>query len=147
MSFYDSRAFLSDNRPSTLAMAEFDAREDALSFVVAHVEDHCARMGIAGDVGLRACLVIEELFLNAVQHGGAGDAADARVQVDLNLADAELEICFEDGGKAFNPFLELCEPLPDQQGGWGRWLVVKLTRRRQYQRKGERNCVRMWLTI
>lgn len=132
-------------------MAEFDAREDALMFVISHVEGRCAQMGLAEEVGLRAGLVLEELFLNAVQHGGAGRCADSRVQVELVLAGDELELSFEDGGIAFDPFSRLeaaghKRPLHLRPiGGLGIVMIDSLARRREYRRVGERNCVRIWL--
>lgn len=132
-------------------MANFDAREDALRFVIAHVEARCAALGLAQEVGMRAALILEELFLNAVHHGGAGQCADAQVRVELVLADDELEVRFDDGGIAFDPFSQLADaahrrPLEEREpGGLGVVLIDGLARRREYQRVGERNCVRIWL--
>lgn len=133
-------------------MPEFAARKDALMFLIAHVESHCADLGLPEEVAQRAGLILEELFLNALDHGGASQATDVAVQVELQFAEGELEIFFEDGGVAYDPFSRLDEaphllPLRDRPiGRLGLVLVDGLSRRREYQRVGNRNQVRIWLS-
>lgn len=131
--------------PPRSLMAEFAARVDMLMFLISHVENHCVQAGLSDEVSQRAGLILEELFVNALKHGGAGNAEDACVQVELELARDELRVYFEDGGTAFDPFADLREPTLDQVGGRGRWLVATLSRRREYRRRDERNCVTVWL--
>lgn len=134
-------------------MASFHAREDALMCVIAHAENRCLEFGLAHAPIQRVVLVLEELFLNAVKHGRSGDSADPSIQVEVGLAEGQIELLFEDGGIAYDPF----QRLPDAEhlraiaeripGGLGVVLVDGLVLRHTYQRVGERNRIRLWLAI
>lgn len=132
-------------------MPEFAARKDALMFLISHVERRCADLGLPEETAHRAGLILEELFLNTVTHGQASLEGEIAVQVELQLAEGELEIFFEDAGIAHDPFSHLTEashhlPLEARQpGGLGVVLIDGLALRRDYQRVGARNRIRVWL--
>lgn len=134
-------------------MAVFDAHEDALMCVIAHAENRCLEFGLAHASIHRVVLVLEELFLNAVKHGRAGEAADPSIHVDLRIAEGEIELWFEDGGVHYDPFQGLSEvshrltTAERKAGGLGVVLVDGLTLRRSYQREDARNRIRLWLAV
>lgn len=130
-------------------MAEFAARLDQLSAVLDHVERGSEALGATHDTALRAALIVEELFVNAVKHGRA--PADSQVCVDLACANGELELCFEDAGVALDPFSHLSaathrRPLGERPvGGLGVVLIDGFSLRHEYARLASRNRARIWL--
>lgn len=132
-------------------MAEFSAQLDHLSEVLQFVERRSEELGASHDVALRAALVAEELFVNCVRHGRA--PADSLVRVEMSCDAGELELLFEDGGLAFDPFSHLgqathLKPLRERPvGGLGVVLVDGLSLRHDYARLEARNCVRVWLAL
>lgn len=134
-------------------MAGFHAHEDALMCVIAHAENRCLEFGLGHASIHRVVLVLEELFLNAVKHGRAGESSDPSIHVDLSVVEGELELRFEDGGVDYDPFQGLSEvshrlSMAERRvGGLGVVLVDGLVLRRSYQREGARNRIRLWLEI
>ncbi|MCC2656442.1 MAG: ATP-binding protein [Panacagrimonas sp.] len=131
-------------------MADFDARLEALSTVLAFVERRAEALGAAHDTALRATLIVEELFVNCVRHGRA--PATSSVHVELQAAPGdELELAFEDHGIACDPFSHLADathrraPEDRPVGGLGVVLIDGFSLRHEYRRRGTRNCVRVWL--
>jgi serine/threonine-protein kinase RsbW len=130
-------------------MAEFAARLDQLSAVLDHVERRCEVLGATHDTALRAVLIVEELFVNAVKHGRAPD--DSCVRVQLASQNGELELCFEDAGVAFDPFSHLSSathhrPVGERPvGGLGVVLIDGFSLRHDYARVESRNRARIWL--
>ncbi len=130
-------------------MAEFSARFDELSAVLAFVERRSRELGAAQDTALRAALIVEELFVNSLRHGLA--PSQSLIRVDLQCADGELELGFEDEGRSFDPFSGLpdashLKPIEERPvGGLGVVLVDGFVLRRDYRRLEPRNCVRVWL--
>jgi hypothetical protein len=47
----------------------------------------------------------------------------------------------EDNAPAFDPFGAVPVPAADRIGGYGRRLLLGLSSRQHYQRRGRRNCV------
>ena len=130
-------------------MAEFAAHLDELSSVLGFVERRSVELGAWQDTALRAALIVEELFVNAVKHGGA--QAGSQIRVELLCANGELELCFEDPGKAFDPFSHLAnathhQPVEDRPiGGLGVVLIDGFSLRHEYLRVDACNRVRVWL--
>ena len=91
-------------------------------------------------------LALEELLVNAVEHGFPEGAEGARLTTLLNLADGMLRVEFTDNGIAHDPF---ARPPPDldldhddrQPGGLGVYLVTQLASEYHYRRDGDRNRV------
>jgi len=91
-------------------------------------------------------LALEELLVNAVEHGFPQGAEGARLKALLNLADGTLQVEFTDNGVAHDPF---ARPPPDldldhddrQPGGLGVYLVTQLASEYHYRREGDRNRV------
>jgi anti-sigma regulatory factor (Ser/Thr protein kinase) len=93
----------------------------------------------------RLLIILEELFINSVNHGYDGGAS-RRGKIEVALAfDAQgLKIAFSDDGRPFDP---LTRPLPDLDqpaaqrriGGLGLPIVRSLVDDARYSRDGDRN--------
>ena len=121
----------------------FPARTDALPRVSAFVEQRCADLAVGRPATLLLLLMAEELFINVVIHGYGNDG---RRRIDLAVRDCgtEVELVAEDSARAFNPFDGVpaaASPVGERVGGYGRLLLVGLSSRQSYQRRGRRNCV------
>ena len=92
-------------------------------------------------------LALEEIFMNVVMHGSAGEDA-GQVQVSLALTPEGLTMTVEDDGPRFDP---LSLPPPDvtasladrRVGGLGVFLVRQTMDTVSYVRIAERNQLRM----
>lgn len=120
----------------------FPARVDALPAVSRWVEDRCARLGLGRPATLLLMLMAEELFINVAVHGFGNDGR-RRIRLAIRDCGPEVELVSEDNAPAFDPFRDLPAPVPagERVGGYGRRLLVGLSSRRSYQRRGRRNCV------
>lgn len=128
--------------------AMFHARLSQVGAVRHFVEDFCARQGIARERCLRLNLVLEELFVNTVQHGYRTDC-DAPVWMTLDIAPGEVHVTYEDTAPPFNPYAHLPEEPPDttlnmrKVGGLGLLLTKELAATRDYSYVFGRNRVRL----
>lgn len=97
-----------------------------------------------------ARLVAEEIGTNTIKYG----YDDQSTHTITMRADCFLEsflLTFEDDGRPFdpatvpeaNPSLKLEDRRP---GGWGICLVRRLTQRIEYERQGQRNLLRLWIS-
>ena len=92
-------------------------------------------------------LALEEIFMNVVMHGAAGEEP-RQVQVSLALSPEGLTMTVEDDGPGFDP---LSLPPPDvtvnladrRAGGLGVFLVRKIMDTVSYARIAGRNQLRM----
>jgi serine/threonine-protein kinase RsbW len=86
-------------------------------------------------------LALTEGFTNAVRHAHKQLPPETKIDIDLILWDDRLEIRIWDYGHPFNPEY-LPEPTPGQLGGYGWFLLKKLTDHVEYKRSLEdRNCL------
>ena len=93
-----------------------------------------------------AKLTFEELFTNVLRH--AEDAT--RVVALMARTDDGYEIRFEDDGAPFDPFTapqpDLAAPIEERaRGGFGLFLLRRLTRGMDYERDGATNRIRVTL--
>ena len=125
--------------------AMFPARLGELRRLTAFLEAFCGTRGIERSRCLRLNLVLEELFVNSVQHGFRGDC-DAPIWITLDARPEALQITYEDTAPPFNPFARL--PTWDVQrkvGGLGVLLTQELAEGRDYAYVFGRNRVRLSL--
>jgi anti-sigma regulatory factor (Ser/Thr protein kinase) len=126
----------------------FHARLSQVGAVRDFVEDFCARQGIERERCLRLNLVLEELFVNTVQHGYRRDC-DAPVWMTLGLAPGEVHVNYEDTAPPFNPYAHLpWVPLDTtlemrKAGGLGLLLTKELAATRDYGYVFGRNRIRL----
>ena len=86
--------------------AMFPARVGELRRINAFLEGFCAEAGVERERCLRLNLVLEELFVNTVQHGHRGDC-DAPVWVGLEADAGGVHVTYEDTAPPFNPYARL----------------------------------------
>jgi anti-sigma regulatory factor (Ser/Thr protein kinase) len=123
----------------------FPARLGELRHLTAFLEEFCGSRGIERPRCLRLNLVLEELFVNSVQHGYRGDC-DAPIWITLDARPEAVQITFEDTAPPFNPFARLPAPHVEHKiGGLGVLLTRELAEGRDYAYLFGRNRVRLSL--
>lgn len=115
------------------------------------IEWFCEENGVSGEVEFDLNLALEELFVNAVKHGGCAGVKEA-ARVRLELRDGAIHVSFSDRGRAFDPSTapepDLDAPLAGRTpGGLGLHLVRHTMRDLQYRRADDWNHITMWRPI
>jgi serine/threonine-protein kinase RsbW len=118
-----------------------DGNVNELARLAAEVELFCSERSLDSEVQFDLNLALEELFINAVRHGGCGGMEKA-VRIRLEGAAGEVRVEFRDRGKAFDP-TEIIPPDFSRIGGLGIHLVRELMRDIRYQRCGGWNQINM----
>lgn len=115
----------------------FPSRVEAWREARAFVERFCRQSGVGRDTGLKASLVLEELFLNTVKHGHRG-GSEAPVWITLEREDGRVRIVYEDVAAPFNPFAQPPRDLAkavshhEREGGLGVVLANALSSSADY---------------
>jgi anti-sigma regulatory factor (Ser/Thr protein kinase) len=126
----------------------FQSRLEEWKKARAFIESFCQGAGLDKDSGLKANLVVEELFLNTVKHGHRG-GSDAPVWITLTASGGEVSLTYEDRAPPFNPFAqatrEMLEALAEtrREGGLGVILAHGLTSSADYSYVFGRNRIRL----
>lgn len=120
-----------------------DADLAELERLTAWLDSFCKRHGIPEEPHYHLNIAVEELVLNAIQHGRCSPPEGA-IGVVLRLSGAALDITITDTGTAFNPLdappPDLTNSLADRPvGGLGVHLVRSLMNSIEYQRAGGEN--------
>ena len=115
--------------------------------LAAEVEHFCAANGLDGEAAFQLNLALEELFVNAVRHGGCEGMADAAL-ICLHAEAGSVQVEFRDRGRAFDPTeapaAGLLTPLAEREaGGLGIHLVREIMREIEYRRENGWNVLRM----
>jgi anti-sigma regulatory factor (Ser/Thr protein kinase) len=136
---------------AVLGVAEFRLKGEMseLQRLAADVERFCREQLLEEGAEFDLNLVLEELFVNAVEHGGCKGMDDA-VRIRMETAAGEVRVTFEDRGVAFDPAgapaPDLRAPLRERRpGGLGLHLVRTLAPDIRYERAGEWNRVTLVL--
>ncbi|MBX9963135.1 MAG: ATP-binding protein [Burkholderiales bacterium] len=113
-----------------------------------HVDAFAAQSGISREDCHRLLVVTEELFVNTVRHGYAGEC-DRPIVVVLTADADTFALRFEDEAPAFDPLVRApvdgleagaeARPL----GGLGIHLTLEMTRGARYRREAERNVIEL----
>jgi serine/threonine-protein kinase RsbW len=126
----------------------FDARLAELRSINTFLQRFCADAGIERAYCLRLNVVLEELFVNTVQHGHGRDS-DAPVWVTLAVAPETVHVTYEDSAPPFNPYAWLprqaADGAPEARavGGLGVLLTKELAAKRDYAYVFGRNRIRL----
>ena len=107
----------------------------------------CREHALGDDVQYELNLVLEELFVNALRHGGC-EGMEGASKITLRIGDDDVRVEFADRGAAFNPLTapppNMAAPLEERQnGGLGLHFVRHFMRDLQYRREGEWNRLTM----
>ena len=122
---------------------EAPARRGDLPAVQAALEGFLASQAVARPLRLRAALLVEEAFMNAVMHAVAG-AADPVVRLRARLPPGELVLQLVDRGQPFEPQGAAAggaaaDPAEGPLGGRGLLLMQRLAQHVERERLGEIN--------
>src|SRR3989442_15956773 len=139
--FYNARNPMAD-RVKNARSAMFLARLAELRRIGAFLEGFCADSGLERERCLRLNLVLEELFINTVNHGHRGDS-DAPIWIVLDAQPQAVQLTYEDTAPPFNPFVHQVEI--GKVGGLGGLLTRKLAAARAYAYLFGRNRIRLSL--
>jgi len=118
-----------------------------LGRLAAETSSFCRQHRLADEVAFELNLALEELFVNAVQHGGCEGLENA-VEIALRMTPQSVEVDFADRGRPFDPRFapapDLVAPLSDRHlGGLGIHLVRRMMPDLEYRREGEWNRIAM----
>jgi serine/threonine-protein kinase RsbW len=117
----------------------------------AEVTGFCREHSLADEAAFDLNLILEELFTNALRHGGCAGLENA-VQIHLERDGGNVWVEFSDRGPAFDPLSapapDLESPLEDRlPGGLGVHLVRQTIGSLDYRRVGEWNRITMRKSI
>ena len=126
-----------------LSDADFalDGSLSELARLAAETERFCRERSLDSEVEFDLNLALEELFTNALRHGGC-EGMEKAVHVRLQVAAGDVCVEFRDRGRAFDP-ATAPPPQIGRIGGLGIHLVREIMRDLRYQRAGEWNQITM----
>ena len=129
--------------------ADFSLNGDLseLERLAAEISRFCNENSLDEEAGFQLNLALEELFVNAVRHGGCEGVADS-ARVRLLATSGGVQVEFADRGLPFDPTAappaNIHAHLEERHGsGLGIHLVREIMRDLCYQRKGEWNRMTM----
>ena len=130
--------FGADWTPGDTGSLLLDGTLSELARLTAEIARFCRDHALAEDVEFDLNLVLEELFANALRHGGCQGMREA-VRVDLRIMEDGVLIEFADRGAPFDPTgaaePQLDAPLAERGiGGLGLHLVRQIVRDLRYER-------------
>jgi serine/threonine-protein kinase RsbW len=125
--------------PSRTCSRDFPGTVEAASDAENWVASQASGLGLDEETGFAIHLCIEELFLNAVQHGHAN-----RARISVCAESDGVTVEFADDGAPFDPTLAPAKringPTRDFEiGGYGAGLMQKFSRRMSYRRSDGMN--------
>jgi serine/threonine-protein kinase RsbW len=120
--------------PSRTCQRDFPGTVEAASDAETWVAAQATALGLGAEAEFAIGLCLEELFLNAVQHGHAN-----RTSISVSAEPHAVIVEFADDGAPFDPTLapakRISSPTQDFDiGGYGTGLMQKFSRRISYRR-------------
>jgi serine/threonine-protein kinase RsbW len=118
-----------------------------LARLTAETERFCGEHALGPDVEFDLHLVLEELFVNSIRHGGC-EGMEGAAEFQLTLLAGGVALEYSDRGVAFDltnaPEPDLAAMLEERAGGGlGIHLVRQVMRDIEYYRVGGQNRIRM----
>ena len=112
----------------------------AVSELLNWLADVCKQLEVSTDNTRRFAVLIEELFLNTVDHGYAGNGGPAIHYHLSNLGDNHLELVQRDQASAFDIAQATAQTATlERVGGLGIALIQGMSRKVAYRREGDVN--------
>jgi serine/threonine-protein kinase RsbW len=118
-----------------------------LARLTAEIERFCGQHGLAPDVEFDLVLVLEELFVNSVHHGGC-EGMQGAAEIHFTMLPDGVALEYADRGTAFDPTKapvpDVTAPLAERlAGGLGIHLMRQIMREFEYHRLDGWNRIRM----
>jgi serine/threonine-protein kinase RsbW len=118
-----------------------------LARLTAETEQFCEQHSLAANVEFDLNLVLEELFVNSIRHGGC-ESLEGTAEFRLTLLPDGVSLEYADRGAPFDPTQarapDLTAPLEQRpDGGLGIHLMRQVMRDIEYHRVGGWNRIRM----
>ena len=112
------------NNPALTAKTRFRADGGAVSKALESARDFIERAGCGPDAEARLCIIVEELVVNLIDHGGA--ALDSEIELELAAIGADIALTLSDQGVPFDiRTAGIPDTIPpDRGGGAGIALVL-----------------------
>ena len=128
------------------------ARASEFTRLVGRAEKFAELAGLPIAERSRLLILLEELFLNVINHGSGGEVLSRQIEIILSLTGGELMIDFSDDGQPFDPLTaappDLDQPLEKRKvGGLGLRILRSLADDARYTRDGSRNRLVLIRTI
>jgi serine/threonine-protein kinase RsbW len=103
---------------------------------------------MAAEEAHRITILLEELLTNLMKYGYPDGREPGRAEIALTLIGDRVEIEFIDDGCAFDPFAapppDLKQPVESRSlGGLGLYLLRAMCDETRYERRDERNVIRL----
>ena len=126
------------------------AQRSALPLVLDYVAELSQKANLSAEDSARLAILVEELFLNSVTHGQAGQSdgvtPGAQIQLAISvIVSGQVRVDYRDQGCPFNPLTDgpaVPEPAGDvadylnaRVGGVGLWLLRKYALEAEYSRQ------------
>ena len=124
------------------------AELDRVGPVVIAAADFLRGHGVEERPVYRVQVLLEEIILNVVRHG-FGDRGDGAVEVEVSLDDDAVTMLIVDEAPPFDPLQDAPAPAPElplaemTEGGLGLRLVRQMADELAYERRDDRNRVRL----
>ncbi len=120
--------------------------ERDLIALLPEAEDYLKQHGASGQAAARVLIILEEMFLNLVKY--ATNSVTQDVDVRLEVVGDRILVEIVDDGPPFDPRgapeFDRTKPLEERgTGGMGIQIVRNLAREIQYERRGDRNHLRL----
>jgi serine/threonine-protein kinase RsbW len=120
----------------------------AMRQVDGFVTGFAGQRGIAAEEAHRITILLEELLTNLMKYGYPDGREPGRAEIALTLIGDRVEIEFIDDGCAFDPFAapppDLKQPVESRSlGGLGLYLLRAMCDETRYERRDERNVIRL----
>lgn len=112
------------NNPALTAKKRFAADAGAVSKALELARDFIERAGCGPDAEARLCIIVEELVVNLIDHGGA--APDSEIELELAAIGADIGMTLSDKAVPFDIRTAVIPDSipPDRGGGAGIALVL-----------------------
>ncbi len=121
------------------------ARPEQLAAAMEWLEYSGSKLGLDSQLQLRLQLVLEELFLNTLQHGH-GQACDGEIDLDLEVEQGLAWLVYTDHAPCFDP-RQTPPPSPSpEDAGVGLALIQQLPASLDYQPLTPGNRIRLGFT-
>ena len=125
---------------------------DAMRRVDGFVAGFASERRIAAQEAHRILILLEELLTNLMKYGYPNRSERGRAEIALELIGSRVEIEFIDDGCAFDPFAgpapRFDEPVESRPlGGLGLHLLRSMCDEVSYERRDERNVIRLARTV